>query len=235
MIPTPESAPRRGKKVLDNLRIALDLTDADVDTLIRKDKGLENAKIMNTADPSMEFLRTRLALSTPELRKMVLALPQVFSYSVENNMEPKLEYLEKRLSLDPDQLRNFIVTSSAVFAFKIESMERNMKYFETRFSFTKEEVLSLLSTQTSLMAYDIETNIEPTIDFFESLLGSEQGLALIKWHPALLGASLSKRLIPRRERMISVGVVFDDMNAKRMCYKTNDQFEKWLEDITPIS
>ena len=83
--------------VLDDLRITLDLTDADVDRLIRKDKRLEFAMVMNTAAPAMDFLKRRLSLSTAELRKMVLTLPQVLGLNVEGNMEPKLEYLEKRL------------------------------------------------------------------------------------------------------------------------------------------
>ena len=62
---------RRGKKVLDGLRITLDLTDADVDRLIKRIPQLENAMVMNTAAPAMNFLKTRLSLSTGALQTPV--------------------------------------------------------------------------------------------------------------------------------------------------------------------
>ena len=65
----------REGKVLDDMGIELDLTDADVDRLIRKDKGLAFAMVNNTAAPMMGFLKAVLSLSNAELKKIVLSHP----------------------------------------------------------------------------------------------------------------------------------------------------------------
>ena len=38
------------------MRVALDLTDVDVDRLIRRDKRFENGTVNNTAGPAMDFM-----------------------------------------------------------------------------------------------------------------------------------------------------------------------------------
>jgi len=47
-------------------------------------------------------------------------------------------------------------------------------------------------------------------------------------HPALLSASISKRLIPRRERMIAAGVSFSKPTTRIMCGFSNDKFDDWI-------
>ena len=79
------------------------------------------------------------------------------------------------------------------------------------------------------MGLDIDRNLEPTISFFESLLGKDIGKTLMYNHPALLKCSLSKRLIPRRAIMIAKGITFDEKNTKKMCYLTNEKFEVLLK------
>ena len=84
--------------------------------------------------------------------------------------------------------------------------------------------------QDSLLTFDIDNNIEPTIKFFESLLGPEDGLSLICSSPSILGGSLSKRFIPRRERMIDYGVSFTKKTASHMRFLANDNFDGWTDD-----
>ena len=144
-------------------------------------------------------------------------------------MEPKLKYLETRLSYDPEQLRNFIVNSVVIFSPSIENIELKLKYFETRLSYSPEQALALLIDKTALYSCDIDRNLEPTICFFEKLLGPEEGLSLIIDNPNVLTSSLSKRLIPRRERMIAAGVSFSKPTARIMCGFSNDKFNDWID------
>ena len=86
-----------------------------------------------------------------------------------------------------------------------ENIKRNLSFFGARLGCSSEQALGLLLSQTSLLTYDVDRNLRPTMCFFKSLLGREQGLSLIKDHPGCLKYSLIKRLIPRRHRMIMAG------------------------------
>ena len=43
--------------------------------------------------PKLEWLQTRLDLDDVQLKRMVLALPQLLIYSIEDNLAPKLDWL----------------------------------------------------------------------------------------------------------------------------------------------
>ena len=52
-----------------------------------------------------DWLQSSLDLSDAELKKVVLRLPAVLSYSVETNLAPRLDWLQNRLDLDAAQLK----------------------------------------------------------------------------------------------------------------------------------
>jgi hypothetical protein len=70
--------------------------------------------------------------------------------------------------------------------------------------------------------------MEPKVAFFESLLGSKQAILLLLHQPTLLTTSLTKRLIPRSDRMTEVGMQFKDMSVTYMCIKTDVLFDEYL-------
>ena len=115
------------------------------------------------------------------------------------------------------------------FSPEIEKIERNLKYFETRLGYSPEQALALLVDQTSLLTCDIDNNIEPTLKFFEELLGPEDGLSLICSSPSILGGSLNKRFIPRRDRMIASGASFTKKTAN---HEVSHQRQfRWLDGL----
>jgi hypothetical protein len=106
-----------------------------------------------------------------------------------------------------------------------------MDYLEERLSISPSEVRLLLLRNPQLIGLDIKKNLDPTIDFFEGLLGPERARPFLVVKSYLLKNSLANRLIPRRDRMMELGMEIDDeATVYKLCMKTNIQFDAWLQE-----
>jgi hypothetical protein len=180
-------------------------------------------------EPKLAYLEKRLSLNQSELRKMVITSPTLFNLSIDNNMEPKLTYLQKQLDIDAMELRELVVRSPQVLSYNLfDNLTPKMQYLEKRFSMSPAEVRSFLCRSPAFIGYDIDKNLDPTIAFFESLLGPERALSMIVSSIGLLKASLTKRLIPRRDRMIEAGIEFNEVTVRALCTMTDDRFDVWF-------
>ena len=62
----------------------------------------------------------------------------------------------------------------------------------------------------------IDSNLDPTIEFFESLVGKEETKDAILTDPTLLGYSLKNRLKPRLLEVEEAGIPIDTGTLRRM-------------------
>jgi hypothetical protein len=188
--------------------------------------------IDDNMEPKLAYFERRFVLTPDELRTMIMRIPLLFGLSIDDNLEPKLAYLETRLSLTPEEVRSMILKNPVLLSFNIvDNLDPKLQYLETRFSLSPTEARSLLLRRVFFFAgADIDKNLEPTISFFESILGAEVLPLLVK-HPVLLNYSLANRLIPRSDRMVKAGMAFDQLHVRRcMCDMTDLDFDAWLED-----
>ena len=75
-------------------------------------------------EPKLDWLQTRLDLDEAQLRKMVLTLPALLSYSVETNMAPKLAYLERETGLSRSELRDRVLKFPQFMSYSLEKRYR---------------------------------------------------------------------------------------------------------------
>ena len=69
--------------------------------------------------PSLAALQSRLGLSEAELKKVVLRLPPVLSYSFEANLLPKIDWLQRETNLSDDELRHKLVSQPAMLSYSL--------------------------------------------------------------------------------------------------------------------
>ena len=76
----------------------------------------------------------------------------------------------------------------------------------------------------SIVGLNIESNLEPTIEFFENLIGVYEVKEFLLKDPSFLTRSLEKRLKPRLAEVRKAGIPMDSGTVKRMAFYTE---EKW--------
>ena len=95
-----------------------------------------------------------------ELKKIVLRLPAVLSYSYEANIKPKLAYLQKELRLSEEALRETVLMKPALLSYSLE------KRFKPRVKLCREVGASVLL----VVSYDTLTD-----EKFKKLLSRRRG------------------------------------------------------------
>ena len=80
-------------------------------------ESMTRARASGVCDP----LQERLDLSEAELKKIVLGLPAVLSYSMERNVLPKLDFLQRELGLSDVALRERILISPVMIGYSLEA------------------------------------------------------------------------------------------------------------------
>jgi hypothetical protein len=89
-------------------------------------------------------------------------------------------------------------------------------------------ISSVIQLSPSLFSMGIETNIKPTIKFYEDCVGSNAAITTIAKSPSLLGSSLENRLQPRLAQVQEAGIPLDTGTISRMAKYTDEQWSKGL-------
>jgi len=106
----------------------------------------------------------------------------------------------------------------------------------TRLLLDETQLRKMVLTMSSLPGYNIESNLEPTISFFEETMGLEAARNFIISFPTCLGFSLSKRLIPRFDRLLqshkttpsASDFVLEKTTSGYICTLADDKFDAWM-------
>jgi hypothetical protein len=87
----------------------------------------------------------------------------------------------------------------------------------------------LVKKQPPLFGYDINKNLEPTIKFYEGLIGSKAAIQMIANRPRVLGSSLENRLKPRLVECQKAGIPIDTGTIQRIAAFTELE---WSNSMT---
>lgn len=80
-----------------------------------------------------------------------------------------------------------------------------------------------------ILGLSVEKNIQPTMNFYETLVGESLPKQFILGSPSFLGYSLEKRLKPRLDGVRSTGLVIGkDVSFHFFARSTNDKWEEFL-------
>ena len=92
------------------------------------------------------------------------------------------------------------------------------------------DVRLLLLKNPILVGLDITKNLDPSITFFDDILGPELARPILSRNGRLMMTSLANRLIPRRDKMIEAGIEFNETTVAQLCMNTNVQFDEMLKE-----
>ena len=120
---------------------------------------------LDTVDRTLTYLKTRLALSPEQLRKVVVASPQALGYSVETHIEPKLAYLETRLGLSQDQLRKVVVAFPTALSCSIEeNLEPTLAFYGEALRLDTRGLAAFIYGFPTALGYSVSGRLRPRYD-----------------------------------------------------------------------
>jgi len=183
----------------------------------------------DTLESKMALLTKRLLLDETQLRKMVLTMPPLLALS-SDTLESKIAFLTARLLLDETQLRKMVLAMPQLIASSSETLESKMVFLTKRLLLDETQLRKMVLAMPSLLGCNMESNIEPTISFFEETMGLEAARNFIISFARCLASSLSKRLIPRFDRLLQShsDLVLEKTTSGYICTLSNDKFDAWM-------
>ena len=188
----------------------------------------------STIIPKLAYLTTNIGgqddpLTTTELRKFIMKLPHVFTYSTTKNLEPKLKFLKARLLFTDAELRRFTLANK-VFPYSMsDKFEPVLALLTDRLDLDPEELKALVLALPTILNCSPGSNIEPTISFYENILTKPVARQFIIDNPFSLSFSLRNRLIPRWAEMEAAGGGKDAETLKIVAKASAKKFEDQLK------
>ena len=211
------------------LKIRLSSTDNEIKKMIQSQPTIlsRTSESDTGIAPKIDYLQNRLLLDNISMKKLIQRLPCILGMSISENMEPKLDWLQQRLSLTDDELSKMIQRLPALFAYnKHTNMEPKLDWLQQRLSLTDEQLSEMIQRYPALLTLNVEGNLEPTLCFYIDALGKADALALVTGDPSAFGRSLEKRLKPRLERALDVGMIIDSKLLSLIIKYTDDQWNR---------
>jgi len=157
--------------------------------------GIDLARAGNTCDS----LQSRLSLSKPELKKVVLKIPPVLGYSYEANLEPSLAALQSRLSLSEPELKKVVLGLPSVLGLSYEAnIAPSLAALQSRLSLSEPDLKKVVLGRPTVLGLSYESNIAPSLAALQSRLSlSEPELKKVVLRlPQVLGFSYEANIAP---------------------------------------
>jgi hypothetical protein len=105
-----------------------------------------------------------------------------------------------------------------------DNLEPSLTWLQARLKLDDKGLSFVIQRSPSLLGYNMDTNLEPTIKFYEDCVGSTAAIHMIVEDPRILGSSLEKRLKPRLAECQEAGIPIDTSTLPRISTLTA---EKW--------
>ncbi|CAN0122159.1 unnamed protein product [Scytosiphon promiscuus] len=221
----------------------LDMSQYDMRSLIMRHPRLMAYRVTSHVAPKTKWLRERLGLGQPALRKVrswrkgracrktpraETMLPVVHRVCVRNGPAwPPAQHHEE------EKAPPLVTTYPAVLSRSVEkNLEPKFKWLEERLGASQEEVAVLIKRFPMIFGYSTTQNLEPTVAFFTADMSGEQHeiKSAVMSCPSILSRSLDKRMMPRTRRMQEKKIEprFGPHKWVVSTY-TDAQFTRWLE------
>jgi hypothetical protein len=109
-----------------------------------------------------------------------------------------------------------------------DNTEPTLAWLQARLKLDDKGLSFVIQRQSPLLCLNIDTNLEPTITFYEDCVGSNTARTMISKYPVLLPLSLENRLKPRLEETQEAGIPIDTRTMTRIAMMTE---EKWCASM----
>ncbi|KAJ8603196.1 hypothetical protein CTAYLR_003805 [Chrysophaeum taylorii] len=111
-----------------------------------------------------DSLQRRLALSEAEIKKLVLAKPQVLGYSYESKIAPSLAALQNRLGLSESELKRVILAMPSVLSYSYEAnVEAKLAFLQHELELSDEQLREKVVAFPMLLGYSLERRYRPRL------------------------------------------------------------------------
>ena len=161
-------------------------------------------------------------------------MPQVGQHNFDTSLKPYLDKVQRLFQLSDAQLRKLVLSSPHFLGLSYDNVESKVVKLRNRLGLDDAQLTRLVLGLPSLLTYNYETNVGPTLDFFQQELGMSDAQLrdFVLWNSARLCYSLETRYKPRAELCRAVGapmiVVFDNI------WKSDTNFERVLSQYQKV-
>ena len=212
---------------LQFLQARLSLNKKQLSKMVQRLPALLQYGTDKNIEAKLQYLQKRLMLEEKELIKFVRTQPPVFSQGIET-LERKLVFIQSRLLLDDKELSRLVKRFSSVLSVKPETLNQKLEYFQKRLSMDDEQLREFSIKYPKFLGHNIESNLEPKIAFFESLIGINEAKAMLIAYPSILTYSMEKRIKPRLAEVQEAGLPIEAAALVRIAMYTE---EKWTASV----
>lgn len=185
--------------------------------------------------PALDWLQQRLDLTDHQLNRIIKSMPTIVNLICENRdaIETKMNWLQGTLGVDNKKLGFVLCHVPTFITMSDESLEPKICWLKRRLSISEDEVLTMMRENPSLLASSIEFNLQPKLNFLDSVLGKEEAGKLIRANPVVLNCSMKRRYEPRLSDARRVGLDIDASLIRKMGMNNDKQWQTLLQKCAP--
>jgi tRNA G18 (ribose-2'-O)-methylase SpoU len=112
------------------------------------------------------------------------------------------------------------------------NVEITLSWLEARLDLSVERLGALVVGYPPVLRLGLETNIKPTVAFFDDALSGDGLAAFLCESPSLIEYNVAKRLVPRLARVRTALEVtsVDEETLRAIATQTDSRFEEWLNN-----
>lgn len=210
------------------LQQRLNMTEAQLGNLVKKQPNILGRSIKENMEPKIDWLQKRLNLDKTQIGKLVMRFPPSLYLSIGDNLEPKLDWLQSRLDLNDAQVTKILRGRPQIFGHAVSHLEPTLTWLQQKLSLDDVGLAKLIVALPTLLGCDIETNLSPTLNFYNDWISEDEAKQLVTKNPRMFGASLEGRLKPRLEQARESGVAIDAGCFVRMAQYTEERWQASL-------
>jgi len=187
-------------------------------------------------EAKLSYLDARLDLNGAAVCRFIVKYPAIFSKSTAF-VEPKLSCLETSLSLSTAEplstaeLRKIVTKQPTILSMSAsKSIAPKLALITSLLDLKPDELRRMVVSFPGILAASFESNTVPTYNFFADLLTPSMARTFLIGNSAALSASLTNKLEPRRDQLLSAGVAANVAAAKRMASLGEKAWAEWLDN-----
>ena len=213
-------------KLIFYLIMTLHMDTADVRKVLTRLPHFVEYNLDNHILPISQFLTTEVEYTNIELRSIILKFPGLFTHSLQK-VKTVVGYFRFELGMNPDRVRRILYQAPQLVSLSLDNnVKVKVERLRETFGYDESEMRKLISGMPTLLLCSWDNNLSPKIDYLANIMGTDQLAKALLAHPSILGYSLTKRIIPRMEAALGVGIPPNSIGTGLPRSQTS--FEKWL-------
>ena len=185
---------------------------------------------------SYEWIRSLLGDGQSAAGRICRNRPQLLCLGIEH-LQNKVDWYQERLSLTDEEFRKVVANYPTILIISVEDgkMDKKISHLQKIFGINDKAFKEMFLRRPESAALSAERNIEPKMELYGSLLGTERARKLIVESPNLLLESMDKRIKPRLEEIKNAYeyVEWTETLLKRLVVRTPKVWCDYMLDDAP--